>query len=111
MTAVEIHYIAIARSGDLPGMAGHTVTMPVTTKKALRLWRNFNRLHNIFHVAFSCRWLYGAPKKECEILQRNALDAFFAASRELGEYYGEEWTKWHARTDWVVKPNKKGFNQ
>ena len=96
-------YIAVGRSGDLPAMAGHEVTMPITTKKTLRLWRNFNRLSKIFHTAFALHTLYGAPKKECQELSHHALLAFYAASRELGACYGEEWTKWHSRTIWVVK--------
>lgn len=77
-------YIAVSRGGDLPGMAGHEVSMPIHNKEQLRLWRNFNKCAEIFHSAFM-------------------LHQYF--SEELGKSYGEEWTKWHTRTSWVVKRN------
>ena len=41
----------------------------------------------------------------CKELTSAALDANFATAQELAASYGDEWTKWHTRTTWVVKRN------
>ena len=96
-------YIAVSRGGDLPGMAGHEVSMPIHNKEQLRLWRNFNKCSEIFHSAFMLHTQHKVPT--CKELTSAALDAHFATAEELGKSYGEEWSKWHTRTTWVVKRN------
>tara|TARA_R100001129_G_scaffold168183_1_gene136242 strand:- start:644 stop:976 length:333 start_codon:yes stop_codon:yes gene_type:complete len=105
-------YIAVSRGGDLPGMAGHEVSMPIHNKEQLRLWRNFNKCSEIFHSAFTLHTQHklGVGKDPlvamaCKELTSAALDANFATAEELAESYGDEWTKWHTRTSWVVKRN------
>tara|TARA_Y100001963_G_C6771051_1_gene444861 strand:- start:1200 stop:1505 length:306 start_codon:yes stop_codon:yes gene_type:complete len=96
-------YLAVSRGGDLPGMAGHEVSMPIHNKEQLRLWRNFNKCSEIFHSAHILAAVQEAPM--CGNLQQAALDAHFATAQELAKSYGEEWSKWHTRTSWVVKRN------
>lgn len=118
------NYIAVSRGGDLPSMAGHEVSMPIHNKKQLRLWRNFNKCSEIFHSAFTlhtqppepCLALYklGVGKyplvaMACKELTSAALDATFATAQELAESYGDEWTKWHTRTTWVIKKTRANF--
>ena len=96
------NYIAVSRGGDLPGMAGHEVSMPIHNNNQKRLWRNFNKCAEIFHSAFILHKDFSeAP--ECDELHRVALDAYRATAKELGKSYGEEWSKWHTRTTWVIK--------
>jgi hypothetical protein len=106
-----INYISIARGGDLPGMAnpGEVVSVPVTTKTELALWRKFNKLNKIYLEAASL-FVAGNTKSHQKIFDA-ASEAFYAAHRELGAHYGDEWSKWHARTRWVTVQRSSVVNR
>ena len=101
----EINYIAIARSGDLIGMAGKDEapdTFAITTKAELKLWRTFNRANRVYLEACSDFVFAGCPEDSRAV--DGASDAFSDASQALRDYLGDDvWSKWHARTRWVAK--------
>jgi hypothetical protein len=106
---MALDYIAIAREGDIPGMTNPgepPATFPVTTNEELKMWRDFNRANKDYleHCDLSVRAGCKGPRR----LFDKARTAFYDAYEALQQYYGENvFSKWHGRTTWVCKPNKR----
>ena len=101
-------YIAIAKSGDLVGMAnkGEIVSIDVGSAGELRAWRKFNKVNKIYLAAASFN-VESNFSDVASALFWAASEVFCETSAKMREIYGEEvWNKWAARTTWVVK--KKG---
>ena len=98
-------YIAIAKSGDLVGMAnkGEIVSMEIGSPYTLKAFKAFNRINKIYNELAMINCDAGFSDE--------TSDAFFAvsklfsaASEKLRAIYGEdEWSKWAARTSWIIK--------
>ena len=95
-------YVAIARTGDIAGMAnkGEIITLPIEGKAELAQWRKFNRAGKIYQEAASYNVDSGY---EAQALFDAAGDIYYAEHQKMYDIYPEEWSKWHARTGWVVK--------
>jgi hypothetical protein len=103
----KVNYIAIAREGDIPAMTNPgepPETFDITTKEELTLWRAFNRTRKDYQELCSLSVWAGCrgPRR----LLNKSRTAFYDAYEAIQNYYGEEvFSKWHARTTWVCKPN------
>ena len=106
---MTLDYIAIARSGDIPGMTNPgepPETFNITTKEELTLWRVFNRTSKDY--VEMCDLVVRASCKGPSRLLNKARTAFYDANEALQNYYGENvFSKWHGRTTWVCNPNKR----
>jgi len=99
-------YLAVPRSGDIPGMGGSDVSFSITTKNELAMWRAFNRANKDW---LEISWVVVlAGRKAPRRLYDKLLGAYIRANDALKAHYGVElWSKYHSRTTWVVV--KGGF--
>ena len=101
-----ITHNAVPVSGDIPGMRGearHADDMiAITSKHEYALFRNFNRANKKYTELCSL-YVYGGCKGPRRLLDKASFD-FNNASRDMRNHYGEDvWSKWHARSHWVIK--------
>ena len=107
----EINYLAIAKTGDIPGMAGpgKTITFRITTKDELKIWRTFNRVNRLYRLALG-NWTAAILSGDdplpwlqaCQVIRQKV---FIPAAFKLREHLGGEdvWSKYHINTTWVCR--------
>ena len=105
----NINYVAVSRSGDIPGMSndGYGEILPIAGKGELATWREFNRQAKLYRAAVA-KWAASYKTKESN---RNALnrtaqkinDNRATVTYAMYGMLGDVWSKWHNRSDWVVK--------
>ena len=105
----NINYVAISRAGDIPGMSndGYGEILPISHKGELATWREFNRQAKLYRAAVA-KWAASYKTKESN---RNALnrtaqkinDNRATVTYAMYGMLGDVWSKWHNRSDWVVK--------
>tara|TARA_R110000823_G_C15851509_1_gene492210 strand:+ start:315 stop:665 length:351 start_codon:yes stop_codon:yes gene_type:complete len=113
----EINYLAIAKTGDIPGMAGpdKTITFRITTKDELKIWRTFNRVNRLYRLALG-NWTAAVLSGEndevksrlnsaCHVIRQKV---FIPAALKLRAHLGGEdvWSKYHINTTWICR---KGY--
>ena len=101
-----ITHNAVPVSGDIGGMRGeyrHPNDMiAITSKKEYDLFRAFNRANRDF-VEVCNLYVRGGCKGPRRLLEKLS-DDFSNASQNLRDHYGDDvWSKWHARSHWVIK--------
>mgnify|MGYP003634622535 CR=1 FL=1 len=100
----SITHIAIARSGDIVGMSnpGEVETFDISDSVTFKAWRAFNRLNKQYHAAMSV--FLNSGGKESHTVPEGVREDFYNAYGDMQALYGEDgFSKWHARTTWVVK--------
>lgn len=101
-----ITHNAVPVAGDIVGMTGearHPSDMiAITSKKEYTLFRDFNRANKAY-IETCDLYVRGGCKGPRRLLEK-ASDDFSNASQNIRDHYGEDvWSKWHARTRWVIK--------
>ena len=105
----NINYVAVSRAGDIPGMSndGYGEILPIANKGELATWREFNRQAKLYRAAVA-KWAASYKTKESN---RNALNRTAQKINDnratiiyaMYGMLGDAWSKWHNRSDWVVK--------
>lgn len=109
----NINYVAISRAGDIPGMSndGYGEILPIADKGELATWREFNRQAKLYRAAVA-KWASAfqtqaiQPAKRVEKLNKAAQKINDNRATIIYAMYGmlgDVWSKWHNRTNWVVK--------
>ena len=103
------NYVAISRAGDIPGMSndGYGEILPIAHKGELATWREFNRQAKLYRAAVA-RWAASYKTKKSN---RNALNCKAQKINDnratiiyaMYGMLGDVWSKWHNRTNWIVK--------
>ena len=106
----NVNYIAVTKSGDIPGMAGETVTLEINTKAELKLWRIFNRSNRLYRLALANWTIAYRDDETTAVKQRlNAVcqdirqKVFLPAAGDLADCLGLVWSKYHTNTTWICR--------